>query len=251
MLSLEEFSHDSAILPALMSYWNRCFNFFRLPCGPMSVTLMDVAAIAGLLVDGFEVSSVMESTREEESIDYNITPKCTGFIPFISQSAGLGVSDKPDEEEATTVLLWGNLFLRTLYRSLYSITTPSDTAPFGTPCGHMWILQIWAWMYFPDPDISPSPLASSKSLLSYGALYASHPMLGFIQWVPVPPATSRNRCCHQHLTTFKRKDLEDGHEEMFNAREDAVFKMPPLLPNCSPFGWYKFLYTISTMPIGD
>ncbi|OMO71455.1 hypothetical protein COLO4_28241 [Corchorus olitorius] len=152
MLSLEEFNYDSTVLPALMSYWNRCFNFFHLPCGSMSVTLMDVAAITGLPVDGFEASSVMGTTREEDSIDYSIPPKY----------------------------------------------------------------------------ISPPPLASSKSLLSYGALYASRPT------VPVPPATSWNRCCHQRLTSFKRKDLEDAHEEMFNARENAAFKMPPFLPNCSP-----------------
>ncbi|OMO89410.1 hypothetical protein CCACVL1_07852 [Corchorus capsularis] len=351
-------SHSFLDLPfKCPSYkWDRCFNFFHLPCGPMSVTLMDVVAITGLPVDGFEVSSVLGTTPEEESIDYSIPPKCPGFVPFISQSAGLGVVDKLDEEEVTAFMLClickfmvcspskqctpeyiklakimatghrrltlGQFVLANLYRSLYSITAPSDTSPLGVPCVTMWILQIWAWMYFPDPEISPSALVSSTSLLSYGALYASRPavcdsfekaftyfwnlridrssdqffilrnrehgatwfraapddtdddrvreawgnyclpldlpvgldlsnsktrfgfefyspslfcrQLGFFQRVPVPLATSRNRCCHLRLTTFKKQDLEDAHEEMFNARENVIFRMPPFLPNCSP-----------------
>ncbi|OMO99891.1 hypothetical protein CCACVL1_03563 [Corchorus capsularis] len=160
LLIKREFSYDGATLGALSTFCNRCWNYFHLPCGPMSASLLDIAAITGLPVDGEGISCVSSLSAEDDPLYHIIfivgTPShaCTSEYIHLAKLMASGKR-----------LALGQYVLGVLYRGLYNFTP--DVA--GVPHGPFWILQLWAWKYF--PALSPPCHAPSSNMLCYGELY--------------------------------------------------------------------------------
>ncbi|OMO62759.1 hypothetical protein CCACVL1_22651 [Corchorus capsularis] len=116
-------------------------------------------------------------------------------------------------------LALGQLVLSAVCRGLFNITEK----PLGPSNGPIWILQIWAWLYFPDRAPSQQELVAESS---YGILCANvlpkfedfeSTFLHF--WI-------------KHLFT-PDEVLFDAHEIVSEDRVDAPYKIPPFTAESS------------------
>ncbi|XP_055962345.1 uncharacterized protein LOC126687881 [Mercurialis annua] len=202
-MSEQSFDFHAGMCRSFLRYWSPSANSFLFPCGPMSVTLKDVFMLTGLPVIGFDAPCLFEVDQKQlfSCPDYHsykacIEKWCRGmetpsleehteflwvlickFILCTPSGAPTKESLRLASKLATgTFVALGFVFLGAFYQALQQCVTNKPLARLG---GHMWLLQLWIFSYFPEVRgkvpgplrISIMDLLEAKCCLEEGAVF--------------------------------------------------------------------------------
>ncbi|XP_056161654.1 uncharacterized protein LOC130135866 isoform X2 [Syzygium oleosum] len=124
------------LLGSVVCLWSPSTNCFFFPWGPMSITLLDVHAIAGFMPTGLAVKDI-GSPRYLESIDDNAL-SYGSFMNTFRQPSG----QVEDDEHTAFLLYW-------LSKGITHASLAMRGKESGTFFGSFWLLQAWIVLYFP------------------------------------------------------------------------------------------------------
>ncbi|XP_050234446.1 uncharacterized protein LOC126682736 [Mercurialis annua] len=202
-MSEQTFDFQPGMCRSFLRYWSSSANSFLFPCGPMSVTLKDVFMLTGLPVIGFDAPCLFEVDNKQlfSCPDYQSYKACiekwcrrmetpssqehTEFLwVLICKFILCTPSATPTKESLRlanklaneTFVALGSVFLGALYHALQQCVTNKPLARLG---GHMWLLQLWIFSYFPElKGKVPGPLRmtiadllEAKCCLEEGAVF--------------------------------------------------------------------------------
>ncbi|KAM5587447.1 hypothetical protein ABKV19_006077 [Rosa sericea] len=174
MLSARRFFPDKPLLSAAFCFWNSSSNTMDLPVGMMSVSLLDVAAIAGFRPHGttydctaqlkpktkfrhgrhFEYGSWIDyhnsdksnKVVDQEHIAFLLYWLCR-YVFCVPSGISKEWSHLAEVLHRRTDVALGELVLASLYMGLQKMTVnPFD----GKAEGPLWLFQMWLQIYFPD-----------------------------------------------------------------------------------------------------
>ncbi|CAI9089773.1 OLC1v1024407C1 [Oldenlandia corymbosa var. corymbosa] len=162
------------LMAAATFYWSHSSNVFMFPCGPMSVTLLDLCMITGLAPFGETRVDIMLSA-DLRNLDHQTAQQSYDqYMDAHNQE-----KDIPTVNEHTEFLaIWLNRYvfcsrsmqmtsefinvayslakgqkldlctalLTNFYRSMYELCSNPQSHMFGP----LWILPLWVYCYFPD-----------------------------------------------------------------------------------------------------
>ncbi|XP_055960678.1 uncharacterized protein LOC126668685 [Mercurialis annua] len=165
---------NAGMCRSFLRYWSSSANSFIFPFGPMSVTLKDVFMLTGLPVIGFDAPCLFEV----ETKDLYSYPICPSYPACVSKWS---VLTTPPSLEENTEFLWvlickfimcpssgtptkeywklasnlangtfvalGPVLLGALYYAFEQSVTTHLLAKLD---GHVWLLQLWIFTYFPE-----------------------------------------------------------------------------------------------------
>ncbi|XP_050222930.1 uncharacterized protein LOC126673021 [Mercurialis annua] len=165
---------NAGMCRSFLRYWSSSANSFIFPFGPMSVTLKDVFMLTGLPVIGFDAPCLFEV----ETKDLYSYPICPSYPACVSKWS---VLTTPPSLEEHTEFLWvlickfimcpssgtptkeywklasnlangtfvalGPVLLGALY---YAFEQSVTTHLLARLDGHVWLLQLWIFTYFPE-----------------------------------------------------------------------------------------------------
>lgn len=90
------------MLVASLYYWESTTNTFQLPCGMLTPTLFDVAAIIGLQPVDNNFNPNEKSDKDNIDFDNNYA----GFSRYIETYHVTGTTEVTSEEHITFIALW-------------------------------------------------------------------------------------------------------------------------------------------------
>ncbi len=240
------------LLTSLLCFWSLVTNTFSFPEGFMTPTVADIFALLGLRPMGALAHPLMVvGTGPDEDVLNGVS---LSYNDFIKQMKGSGASPVTYKEECCFYLFWicrflactsskrvisyylpiarylandtsvdmSSFLLGELYRSMFLLSTE----PKQSHGGPVWLIQMWAYSYF--PSITPE-LHSTIEPWSYGEawMHARYP-----KEVPSFPTCfklftdSLRRRTPEEFMPFeaKRYSSEDFHQFLFQGffRGDAA-----------------------------
>ncbi|CAB4268890.1 unnamed protein product [Prunus armeniaca] len=182
MLSKHQVTLNPSLISAALCFWDSTSNSFAFGPGPMTPTVLDVAALFGFRPHGLSIDAVSDFKLKNRKVRVPMKARASEIMHLRTYSGFVmtyqGVDD-PDQEHMMFLLFWLNKFifphadegvrtefmylaealhnksdlatgpfmLASLYHCLYRITVD----PFDlNVCGPIWMLQMWLEWYFPE-----------------------------------------------------------------------------------------------------
>ncbi|XP_050223281.1 uncharacterized protein LOC126673245 [Mercurialis annua] len=159
-------------------FWSSAINCFCFKSGPMTVTLLDLALMLNVPLDGERINPNLRADAPQ----FNLTKAQKSYGAFVKLFMG-EEPYKPDRNEHIAFLAFfiakyilctssfrvtedcfllataladgrrcnlGEFILAHLYRSLGDIAPLKDPRTFKCPGCPLWIVQLWLALYFPE-----------------------------------------------------------------------------------------------------
>ncbi|KAL6276347.1 hypothetical protein ACE6H2_019948 [Prunus campanulata] len=182
LLSKKEIELNPPLLGAALCYWDSTSNTFAFGPGPMTPTILDMAALFGFKPWGGNIDALGDYELSNRQVKVPMKASKAEILRLKTYSGFMmtfqGMSDR-EQEHMMFLLFWLNRFvfpnvdgsvspeymhlaealhnesglatgpfmLASLYRCLYQITVnPLDLAV----CGPLWMVQLWLEWYFPE-----------------------------------------------------------------------------------------------------
>ncbi|RYQ92886.1 hypothetical protein Ahy_B09g099127 [Arachis hypogaea] len=157
------------MIGAVTCFWNRMTNNFHLPCGMVGMSLLDVAAITGLLINSPDCTPNMQPEHQ-----YTVV-LTSSYSDFIAHNMGAESTDVIDDEHVAFLFYWLNailfcsrsvqmsklflplaallhegkvlnlakLLLGHIFKELGQFVQCLRDNSIISTCGPLWLLQLW------------------------------------------------------------------------------------------------------------
>ncbi|XP_075496156.1 uncharacterized protein LOC142533314 [Primulina tabacum] len=225
------------LIEGAIRLWALPCNSFILPCGPMSVTLLDVLHLTGLPLIGNEFASLVDTQELPQLPEQYWNP--SSYSQVIRSWSTLKRTSPISEERIS--FMWvlickylfcpssgkptmeylalarslsvghvhglGVMFLGSLYH--WSNVAVND-APLSKLSGAMWFLQMWLFSYFPELKFPPGLLSerlSWRELIYFQSHFTIAGVCSFMRSLPF----SRAVHCPHFLTITAEEYPWVGH----------------------------------------